>query len=69
MNAKKVAGFFLMKPAFTQRNITSVGLVALFFVVYILMGGKVTTELPKVNKSGAFGSGGVDSFMNPAKKS
>lgn len=67
MNAKKIAGFFLMKPAFTQRNITSIGLVGLFFVVYILMGGKVTTELPKMNKGGAFGSGAVEGFINSGK--
>ena len=62
MNAKKVIGFLLMRPAFTQRNVTSIVLVAVFFGVYAMMGGKVTTELPKVNKNGSFGS------AQPAKK-
>jgi hypothetical protein len=68
MNAKKVVGFLFMAPAFTQRNLTSVGLVVLFFVVYVLMGGKITTQLPQVSKEGVFGSGGIDGFMKPAKK-
>lgn len=63
MNAKKIAGFLMMRPAFTQRNLTSVGLVALFFFAYILMGGKITTDLPEVSKDGAFGSGGVDAVF------
>ena len=55
MNAKKVIGFLLMRPAFTQRNLTSIILVAAFFGVYVMMGGKVTTELPKRSQNGGFG--------------
>lgn len=68
MNAKRIVGFLLMRPAFTQRNLTSIGLVAVFFFVYVLMGGKVTTELPKAPKEGVFGSGGVDAFIQSGKK-
>jgi hypothetical protein len=55
MSAKKVVGFLLCRSAFTQRNATSLVLVVLFFAVYVLAGGKVTTDLPKIYKTGAFG--------------
>lgn len=52
---KKVLQFVVCAPAFSQRNMTSIGLVILFVLVYILAGGKVTTSLPSMSKSGAFG--------------
>ncbi len=56
MNAKKVVGFLLCRSAFTQRNATSILLVLLFFAVYVMAGGKVTTQLPRMpDGSGAFG--------------
>ena len=55
MNAKKIAGFVLCKSAFTQRNMTSIGLVAAFFVVYVLAGGRVTTSLPELRNAGGLG--------------
>ncbi len=66
MNAKKVIGFLLMRPALTQRNVTSILLVAVFFGVYVLMGGKVTTDLPKMQKNGGFG--GLKGAMKPPQK-
>lgn len=39
--------FMVCAPAFSQRNITSIGLVILFVLVYVLAGGKVTTSLPR----------------------
>lgn len=55
MNAKKVVSFLLLRPAFTGRNVTSLGLVAVFFAVYVAAGGKVTT-VPKMNAGASFGS-------------
>ncbi len=58
MNAKKVVGFLVCKDAFTQRNISSVLLVAVFFGVYVFAGGKVTTSIPELR--GAAGLGATD---------
>jgi hypothetical protein len=55
MSAKKVVGFLLCRSAFTQRNATSILLVVLFFAVYVMAGGKVTTELPRMQSGGVFG--------------
>jgi len=55
MNAKKVVGFLLLRPVFNQRNISSLLLVGIFFGVYVLAGGKVTTTPPKVMQAGTFG--------------
>ena len=52
---KKFLQFAVCAPAFSQRNITSIGLVVIFVLVYILAGGKVTTSLPSMPKGGAFG--------------
>lgn len=52
---KKTLQFLVCAPAFSQRNITSIGLVILFVLVYVLAGGKVTTSLPNMSKNGAFG--------------
>lgn len=48
MNAKKIVGFLLCRPAFTQRNMTSLLLVGLFVGAYILAGGKISTKLPSM---------------------
>ena len=54
---KGIVKFLVCAPAFSQRNITSIGLVVVFFLVYIMAGGKVTTSLPKLPSSKtAFGA-------------
>ena len=54
---KRIVKFLVCAPAFSQRNITSIGLVVVFFLVYVMAGGKVTTSLPKMPSSKApFGS-------------
>ena len=50
---KGIVKFLVCAPAFSQRNITSIGLVVVFFLVYVMAGGKVTTSLPKVPSSKA----------------
>ncbi len=55
MNVNKVVSFLLLRPAFTGRNVTSLGLVALFFAVYVAAGGKITT-VPTMKTGGSFGS-------------
>lgn len=53
--AKKVLGFLFFRSAFTQRNVTSIGLVILFFVIYVLAGGKIDA-IPKIQTDpGTFG--------------
>ena len=59
MSAKKVVGFLLCRSAFTQRNATSILLVGLFFAVYVLAGGKITTTLPKMPEQNSI-FGGID---------
>ncbi len=54
MKAKKVLDFLILRPAFSSRNLTSILLVALFFGVYVLAGGKVT--MPNVKQGQNFGS-------------
>jgi hypothetical protein len=54
MKGKKVLEFILLKPAFSSRNLTSLLLVAIFFAVYVLAGGKV--EVPDVKQGSNFGS-------------
>ena len=55
MNAKKVLSFLVCSSAFTKHNIASVGLVLIFFFVYILAGGKIESKLPTAKQAGAFG--------------
>lgn len=55
MEAKKVVKFLFLTSAFSQRNVTSILLVVLFFVVYIMSGGKVSLEMPKFPEGGGFG--------------
>jgi hypothetical protein len=59
MNAKKVVGFLLCKSAFTRRNISSIMLVAVFFVVYLMAGGRVSTSLPDLKNATGLGSSGA----------
>lgn len=56
MKSKKVLDFITMRPAFTQKNLSSVGLVALFVGVYSIMGGSVNTAPPHVEAGDTFGS-------------
>lgn len=58
MNAKKVVNFLVLRPAFTSRNLTSIGLVVLFFLIYVLSGGKVTWA-PNMKSARDAGFGGV----------
>jgi len=51
---KSVLSFAFCTSAFSQRNVTSIGLVIAFMVVYVLAGGKITTDLPRMSK-GKFG--------------
>lgn len=46
--ARKVLGFLFFRSAFTQRNITSIGLVILFVVIYKICGGKIDM-VPNIN--------------------
>ncbi len=52
-----------MRPAFTQRNMSSLLLVAVFIGAYVLMGGKITTELPRA-QGGTFGSSRAEPGAN-----
>lgn len=62
----KVIGFLLLKPAFSKQNISSIGLVAIFFAIYVIFGGTVSTTLPELKTSnGVFG--GVDSIDSPGE--
>jgi len=54
MRGKRVLEFVLLKPAFSSRNLTSLLLVAIFFGVYVLAGGKV--EVPDVKQGANFGT-------------
>lgn len=49
--ARKVADFLLVRPAFSQRNMTTLLLVAMFVGVYTLAGGKVTLRVPDIDVS------------------
>lgn len=70
MNAKKILGFLVCSSAFTKRNISSVGLVLIFFFVYILAGGRIDTKLPSARQVGAFGSAQIPlENANPNKAS
>lgn len=64
---KQVVGFLLLKGAFTSRNITSIGLVLLFFGIYVASGGKLAS-LPNVSSTNQFGgvSGAVKINSNTA---
>ncbi|MBP9839212.1 MAG: hypothetical protein KBC84_10950 [Proteobacteria bacterium] len=67
MNAKKVVGFLLLRPVFNSKNFSTIGLVALFFALYLLLGGKANLNIPKLDSnSGAFG--GVDAGLDLANK-
>ena len=57
MKGKKIASFLLLRPAFTQRNFTTILLVGVFIAVYSFAGGKVTLQVPDVgNSTKSFGS-------------
>lgn len=58
MSVKKVIGFLLPLKAFSPRNLTSFGLVALFCFVYVLAGGKFETKnLAEIRRASLNSSG------------
>ncbi len=70
MRGKQVIDFLVLRSAFTRRNFTSLFLVGVFFAVYVLSGGKVTTKLPKMGQAGTFGgaSGGLSAELAAKEK-
>ncbi len=44
MNIKKLANFIIPLRIFSKRNLTSLGLVFLLFIFYLLCGGKIETQ-------------------------
>lgn len=54
MSAKKLVGFLVPLKAISPRNLTSLGLVAVFFAVYVICGGKIQS-VPKVPVGKSFG--------------
>jgi hypothetical protein len=61
--SKRILSFLLLKPAISSRNLTSLGLVGIFFGVYVAAGGKIE-GLPAVQE-GASGFGAVHSSAVP----
>ncbi len=61
MSAKKLVGFLIPLKAISPRNLTSLGLVAVFFAVYVICGGKIQS-VPRVPVGKSFG--GVRSSGN-----
>ena len=58
--AKRFLGFLFFRSAMTQRNLTSLGLVGLFVLFYLLAGGKCV-RVPDVRPGTSFGSVAVGS--------
>lgn len=54
MGVKKFVNFIIPLRAMSPRNLTSLGLVALFFAIYVLSGGKVQS-IPKSQDFQSFG--------------
>ena len=54
-HVKQALGFVFLKGAVNSRNLTSIGLVALFFGIYVASGGKVAA-LPNIQSGGGFGT-------------
>ena len=67
MKGRKVVDFIVLRSAFSQRNVTSMLLVGVFFAVYVLSGGKVTTSLPQMKDANAFGGASTGDEIAPAK--
>lgn len=62
MNSKRLANLLLLGSVMKSRNLVSIGLVVLFFLVYILAGGTVTLTPTKLKPSdSSFGAAGVGS--------
>lgn len=55
MKAKKILNFLILRPIYNKSNFATFGLVALFFGLYMAIGGKVA-PLPKLEDGGSFGS-------------
>lgn len=56
---KKAVKFLTFWEVMTSRNLSSLAIVALFFLLYLMAGGRVSTTLP-VNPSSVTGFGAVD---------
>ena len=58
MDRRRLFEFLLLKPAFSSRNISSIALVVLFFLIYMFSGGKVSW-VPAVKhvRTNSFGAG------------
>ena len=54
MKAKQVFKFLALAPAFSNRNLTSLGLVGVFMVVYVLAGGRISV-MPNIRAGSSFG--------------
>jgi len=59
MAVKKIIDFLILRPAFSSKNVSSLGLVALFFAIYVFAGGKVAW-VPKVGQGDSFGTVGTE---------
>ena len=59
MNGRRVVDFIVLRSAFSQRNVTSLLLVGVFFAVYVLSGGKITTSIPHMKDANGFGDAGL----------
>lgn len=66
MNGKRILNFLLLRPAMTTRNLTSLGLVAFFFAVFYLSGGRIAA-IPRVSPGATFG-GIAESEQIPSLK-
>ena len=55
MKGKKVVAFLLLLPAFNKKNLSSILLVIVFFLLYCAVGGKVSL-VPQIQTGAGFGS-------------
>lgn len=67
MKGRKVVDFIVLRSAFSQRNVTSLLLVGVFFAVYVMSGGKVTTSLPQIKDTNSFGGASGADELAPVK--
>lgn len=68
MKAGKVVNFLLLGDAFTSRNITSIGLVIIFFFIFYLAGGKVTWR-PQIQNGASLSPVYTEPAPDPVAKS
>lgn len=66
MDRRRLFEFLLLKPAFSSRNLSSIALVVLFFLIYVFSGGKVSwVPAVKQVRTGSFGAASVPSRSSP----